>query len=1140
LAIRAATAAIKTRPQDGDRSCPAVDDLLSTGLDATGGLGSTDKARNPLVLKPAYQKGLCVMKQGNHRFWYIVSFVLILAGTGFAQAQSIAVHWSDYPNSGVLPNAPSDIPPGTADGIPLPDGSKNANWINIVAQWYAYGITINTSLPDSNGAPTTAAVTTIANHCGTYWWVNGPIAGVDNLLAGALGGSSGGGNGVDGGAPIPNAITGIPYSNYEIIAYTNPNYSYGGNFSVWLDSNPTSGNSLNAPVADSKYYFSPTQASPGFVLMTNNSDSTTFPAQNTVVWKGLSGPNQVLWTEGLGSANYGFTGFEIVNTPMSIPTWAAAVSGSWSNTGNWTGGPPLPPNADGATAIINAATFAPLTITLDGPQTIGTLQLDNTGDTTVGYTLSGSGRNILTFSNTSNNTRAQITVTDGTHVIDAPVVLASNLVVQSGANSTPWTLTFSAASSITDNGGGHSLTLNASGGTLVLLGQNRYSGATTLTAGVVNLGAAENGTSGPLGVSGPIVFNGGTLQYSAANQYDYSGRFSTAPNQAYNVDTNGQSVTWGAALAGSGGSLTKTGDGLLTLTSASNSLATINVDAGGVTIGSGTIGAFNHDTGASTSTIGAGTTVAAINVYDGTVNFNSTQANGTLALPFGSSGTVVVGHETGGLLPTVTTADFSNTPATATANAGNPLAITGSLRLPGGTTATLTNGTSFTATGANLADPSSPCTLRLGGGTLTFATTPLSIGVHWSGYGGAKYSNVTVTDGVVGQANWNNVATNWQSGSASNLIDKNGATTNATVDINASGAGTPWDALGPVPGLSNLLVGPYGSGNNGPRANVISGIPYANYEIIAYVNQRYPSNVTIWLDGNPASPDATNAPAPGRQYYFSPTLTSPGFVAITNTTSGTYPAGNYVVFSGLSGTDQTLWLSGTDPNYAIDGFQVVNNAPSALSLPATAISATSSSTLDLGETGTLSLYHTLGSLSVTPGTASSTQLQLQNGLNINFNGISATYPAGGTGARTASIVSGSTSPAISLASSSSVSVDRNVTLTIGLTIGDQQTGDTALIKTGAGTLVLSGTDTYTGGTMINAGTLVATSNAALPRGTSLTVGVGGTLVFDPSLSGSPVVSSGAVAASVPEPGTLALLVAGLGVGFGVGRKRKGI
>jgi len=1010
--------------------------------------------------------------------------VLILAGTGFAQAQSIAVHWSNYyTTSGTTNSADSSIPPGTADGIQLPDGSYNANWTNIQAGWYGVASNNNTNLQDSTGAPTTAAVTSTATNGGTYWYVNPPIPGVDNLLAGAWGGNG----------AVPNAITGIPYSNYEIIAYTNPNMPYGGNFSAWLDGLPANGNALDAPLPDSQYYFSPTGSNPGFVLMTNNSDSTSYPAQNTVVWTGLSGPNQVLWTQGYGgSNNYGFTGFEIVNTPMNPPpTWAVG-NGNWSNAANWTGGPPLPPSADGATAAINVSTAAPVTITLDVPQTIGTLLLGS-GVPGVGYTLSGSGSNTLTFSNTSNHTFAQISVTDGAHVINAPVVLDSNLfVTQSQSSSTAWTLTFGTASSITDNGAGYSLTMYAPNGTLILSGQNTYTGATILIAGVVNLGAPENGTSGPLGESGPIVFNGGMLQYSAVNQYDYSSRFSTAANQAYNVDTNGQNVTWAAALASSGGSLTKFGDGLLTLTSTSSNLAAANVNGGAVTLSGGTIGVFNHNTGAGTSTIGAGVTVGTINVNDGTVNFNSTQANGILALPAGSTGTVIVGPATGGLLPTVNTADFSNTPATGTVNAANPLAITSTLKLPGGTSATLTNGTSFTATGANLASPSVPSTLGFGGGTLTLASPQQMIGVHWSDYGGNNPSPITGTDGVIPQGNWNNVSANWYSGGASNLIDNRGATTTAAVGNQATGSGTYWAADGPVAGLSNLLVGP--RGGNGPMANVITGIPYANYEIIAYVNEPYAANISTWLDSVPSTPNATDPPATGTQYYFSPTLQAPGFVQITNQTAGTYPAGNYVVFSGLSGSAQTVWLNGNNNN-AIYGFQVVDSAPDYVYLPATAISVTSSSTLDLGETGTPSLYHTLGSLSLTAGTASSTRLQLQNGLNINFNGISAIYPTGGTGAATASIVNGSTAPLISLASGSTVSVDPNVTLTIGSAIGDPQSGVTTLTMTGAGTLVLSGSNTYTGGTTVGSGVLTFLNKASQPVSGTTTVAAGATLGF---------------------------------------------
>ena len=125
-------------------------------------------------------------------------------------------------------------------------------------------------------------------------------------------------------------------------------------------------------------------------------------------------------------------------------------------------------------------------------------------------------------------------------------------------------------------------------GTLSLTGVSTYTGTTSLNDGVVNLGSAETaGTSGPLGRSaaanpGSIVLAGGTLQYSISNANDYSGRFSTAANQRYNVDTNGRNVTWATNLSSSGGSLTKVGSGVLVL-SGSNSYT------GATTVSSGTL-----------------------------------------------------------------------------------------------------------------------------------------------------------------------------------------------------------------------------------------------------------------------------------------------------------------------------------------------------------------------------------------------------------------------------------------------------------------------------------------------------------------------------------------------------------------------
>jgi autotransporter-associated beta strand protein len=188
---------------------------------------------------------------------------------------------------------------------------------------------------------------------------------------------------------------------------------------------------------------------------------------------------------------------ETTSAAQSSSIWASAINGSWSRAGNWTGSAP---NAVDAGAVINVSTSAALTITLDGPQTVGTLVLGNSDSTTVGYTLHGSGSNTLTFNNSPSN--AAITVYNGSQVIDAPVVLADNLVV-SGSG----TLAFGKSSSIT---GGYSLTINGAGGTLILSGTDTYSGGTTVNAGtliVTSNTALPNGSSLTVGAGGAVIFD---------------------------------------------------------------------------------------------------------------------------------------------------------------------------------------------------------------------------------------------------------------------------------------------------------------------------------------------------------------------------------------------------------------------------------------------------------------------------------------------------------------------------------------------------------------------------------------------------------------------------------------------------------
>jgi autotransporter-associated beta strand protein len=142
-----------------------------------------------------------------------------------------------------------------------------------------------------------------------------------------------------------------------------------------------------------------------------------------------------------------------------------------------------------------------------------------------------------------------------------------------------------------------------------------------------------------------------------------------------------------------------------------------------------------------------------------------------------------------------------------------------------------------------------------------------------------------------------------------------------------------------------------------------------------------------------------------------------------------------------------------------------------------------------------------------------------------------TFDTSGTGAlsfRSAGAAFGGLQGSGGLLLTNLYSVD--VALTMGLNnddttfsgnLTDSSSGG-SLMKVGAGTLVLTGTNTYGGGTFVEGGSLVVTSNEGLADGSSLTVG-------DPSLltlfGGVEPAGRASDLRAVPEPSALALLAA---------------
>jgi autotransporter-associated beta strand protein len=250
---------------------------------------------------------------------------------------------------------------------------------------------------------------------------------------------------------------------------------------------------------------------------------------------------------------------------------------------------------------------APASLTVNGP---GTLTLAGTGDNSFLNLIVNTGTIVLAKSSAGNvHAAAGVTINGGTVQLGGTggdqISDAGNLVVAGGTftmgafNETVNAVQLTGGS-ITGTGvltmlspsgmqaGSISASLAGSvgltksgAGTVTLSGTNTYTGGTAINGGLLNLGS-----SGALGTTGTISFGGGTLQYTAANLFDYSARFSTANSQAYSVDTNGQNVTWTANLTSSGGSLTKLGTGTLALVGTNTYTGGTAINGGVLNLGS--------------------------------------------------------------------------------------------------------------------------------------------------------------------------------------------------------------------------------------------------------------------------------------------------------------------------------------------------------------------------------------------------------------------------------------------------------------------------------------------------------------------------------------------------------------------------
>ena len=247
--------------------------------------------------------------------------------------------------------------------------------------------------------------------------------------------------------------------------------------------------------------------------------------------------------------------------------------------------------------------------------------------------------------------------------------------------------------------------------------------------------------------------------------------------------------------------------------------------------------------------------------------------------------------------------------------------------------------------------------------------------------------------------------------------------------------------------------------------------------------------------------------------YSLSTTADPGYLDLVVASAGAY-----------SGT--STWTSSTSGSWTVDGNWDSRGPqnPGEVGRLRWCASSTIAVSLDGPQTAGILVFSSSGKggYVITPGA---------NGtLTLDNYGLAQILVNSGTHAISAPVI---------LPASLSIIPSAGTTLTISGDISEQYSGYGLLSLDGPGMLILSGTNSYTGGTQVNAGTLDVTNPSALADGTSLSVGANAASIF--ALAGPVGGSSlaGSSLAAVPESGTLALLAVGLGVGFGVWRRRKG-
>jgi len=501
---------------------------------------------------------------------------------------------------------------------------------------------------------------------------------------------------------------------------------------------------------------------------------------------------------GLGDTYANVTVAYTANVYTGVGVWNFNGGGTWgtvaSPTPDWTangGTPGLDSNfttTDSAT-FGNVLTSGTASVTLGGDSpSLNTITFDNTLGASYNITPTGGGT--LKLNNGAGT--AAITDTAGNNTISAPMEFDSN--VAASVARVGDTLTLSGA--IGEFGGSKSLSVSGAG-TVVLSGQNTYSGGTTVNAGTVVAGnstvtAAGSITNGPFGTGTLTLGTGATLKdngtaITLANPLSLSGTITLASTGSGSLDFDGTALTTPATV-------TLTGATTLTVNNTTTIADNISGNFGFSKLGTGTLILTGVNSGTGPTNVTSGTLVVSGpgSLSSGTVTLAGgttlqyTDGAATLSQNITvSSGSATISNTGGGLLTLGGTLDKNGT--TLILNGGaNGIKVTG--QITGATAGSDLVVTGGTTTLTNLTNNYNGPTYVQGGGTLvdgtpgTGATLPTATTLYIGGT-----DNTTGTFDLDGNNQTIAGLASQGTGGAANVVTNNG-TLDSTLTVTAGGA----------------------------------------------------------------------------------------------------------------------------------------------------------------------------------------------------------------------------------------------------------------------------------------------------------------------------------------------------------------